>query len=219
MKILTYIFLFLILLFCSCKNKQEENTDSKYFNNKNSKIYNFILQDSITDFTFTTPLYFDTTFQWIHSVCGIQYQKIRAQNKKLPIHLENGYFDLAMPKYYSEITFKQQLLKEKLSKMTREEVVQIHSSDRESYLENPKAKLFMNLDTIINVNDNYYSILGYYFVPDKNSEPKKQIVITNFNAGYTFVRATFINTDTNVRNKRFIRDCIETIKSIQISGK
>lgn len=149
-------------------------------------------------------------------MCGIPYQKIRVQNKKQPIHLENGFYDKNMPKFYTEVTFKQQLLQEILPKMNKKEVIKNHTGDKQDCYENPEARINLNIDTIIEINNNYYSIIGYNFIEDENEKISKQVVNTNFNAGKTFVRATFQNTDTSISNSKFINDCIEIIKSINI---
>jgi len=209
----TFIFLTLILNSCFNKNKIENNT--QYFNIENSNSHSFIIQDNITELKFTAPKYLDTTFKWIHSSCGIQYEKIRVQNKKQPIFLENGFY-YNNPKHFTEVTFKQQFLHEVQQRMTKQEVEENHKRDKNSYYDNREAKLFFNIDTIILANETYYSILGYYFKPQNKQEPNKQVIMTNFNAGKTYIKATFQNTDSTIINSKFINDCIETIKSIQI---
>lgn len=202
-----------VIFFLSCKNGVMLDYEEPYFNKQNGIEYCFVLQDSVTKISILTPKYLDTSLCWIHRTCGIPNQKNRIQSKKQPIFLENGfYWDDVYDK--TEITFKQQYLGNYLTSMSQKQVKDRHKSDIEEYKNDPLSQNLI-FDTILKVNAKYYSLLGYIHSGKKGK--KHHFIRTYFNAGKTYVRGEFINTDTNISIKIFERDCIEMIKSLRIN--
>lgn len=188
----------------------------------------FLLKDSQTIVSFSTPKYLDTSMKWINGPCGIYTPKFRVQNKKQPIYLDGGYSSDEVPWAKTEVTFKEQFLNEEQSRLDLSTVIKDHNFSKEDNKGDPETTN-LYFDTILRVDSIFYSILGYNLInyrliknfnltkSDSNKQNKhKLIILSSFYAGKSYLRVRFENSNNKIEDTKFTNDCIEIIKSIKI---
>lgn len=173
------------------------------------------LVDSLGVVNVSVPDRYDTSFRWVHySDCGMPCNEVkyRFQPKALPINKETGWIysepndsiDQFTVMHSQHITFS-------ADDTLRNDIRHARLKDQ---LKSDSQNLPIVFDTILNINDRYFSIIAM----EKSDSifHKRVLCVTTIQSNVVTFKYELATRDTDSVSKNFISKSIELLKSIQI---
>ena len=217
----TFIPLFGIFLFASCKSKEALTNHSTIPDN--SKTVTVKLLDSLGTVTFAIPNRYDTFFQWTHwSDCGkpCAKEKYRFQLKNYPIIKESGwYWDEPTDSVYRFTIRHTNYFPFYDIKDTSKYFIIDHHSPFKGRLSADPINPPIVFDTIEKINDRYFSIVIMDTIDKINLIYYKKVVgLTTIKGNEIEFHYDFKSKDTTVIAKEFIINSLKYLHTIRLSN-
>ena len=210
----SYVFILSFLILVSLHDTSIRNDHIYYNNGKKVQIQ---LVDSLGTITLVIPERYDTSFSWIHrSDCGksCDLQKYRFQPKYYPIVKESGWY------WTEEATDSVDRLTISHSRYipfsdgdtARNIGLHAHFKTQLSYTD-PGMKII--LDTILRINDRYFSI--YEMERSDSIFVRELVAITTIKNNPVRFNYKMMSRKNDTLTKGFIKNALFLIKETKIS--